>query len=76
MVGFDSDPILIDGISEGGVEALVVQNPFEIGYQGVVAAVSAIEGKTVPKKMPIASMLVNKDNLEEMKQKFPAALGL
>jgi ribose transport system substrate-binding protein len=76
MVGFDSDPILIDGIAEGGVEALVVQNPFEIGYQGVIAAVSALEGKTVPKKMPIPSMLVNKDNLEEMKQKFPAALGL
>jgi ribose transport system substrate-binding protein len=76
MVGFDSDPILIDGIAEGGVEALVVQNPFEIGYQGVKAAVSAIDGKTVSKKMPISSMIVNKDNLEEMKQKFPAALGL
>ena len=76
MVGFDSDPILIDGISEGKVEALVVQNPFEIGYQGVVAAVSAIDGKVVSKKMPIPSMIVNKDNLEEMKEKFPAALGL
>ena len=76
MVGFDSDPILLDGIEEGGVEALVVQNPFEIGYQGVKAAVEAIEGKDVPKKIPISSMIVNKDNLEEMKQKFPAALGL
>jgi ribose transport system substrate-binding protein len=76
MIGFDSDPILVDGISEGGVEALVVQNPFDIGYQGVVAAASAIDGKTVSKRMPIPSMIVNKDNLEEMKQKFPAALGL
>ncbi|MBN2590772.1 MAG: substrate-binding domain-containing protein [Sedimentisphaerales bacterium] len=76
MVGFDSDPILIDGIAEGGVYALIVQNPFEIGYQGVIAAVAAIDGKEVPKKMPIPSMIVNKDNLEEMKQKFPAALGL
>lgn len=76
MVGFDSDPILIEGIEEGGVEALVVQNPFEIGYQGVKAAVDAIDGKEVPKKMPISSMIVDKNNLEEMKQKFPAALGL
>ena len=64
------------GIEEGGVEALVVQNPFEIGYQGVKAAVDAIDGKEVPKKMPISSMIVDKNNLEEMKQKFPAALGL
>ena len=76
MVGFDSDPILIEGIAEGKVEALVVQNPFEIGYQGVKAAVDALDGKTVPKKMPISSMIVNKDNLEQMKKEFPAALGL
>jgi ribose transport system substrate-binding protein len=76
MVGFDSDPILLEGIAEGGVEALVVQNPFEIGYQGVKAAVDTIDGKEVPKRIPISSMIVNKDNLEEMKQKFPAALGL
>lgn len=76
MVGFDSDPILLDGIAEGGVEALIVQNPWEIGYQGVKAAIDAIDGKEVPKTMPISSMLVNKNNLEEMKQKYPAALGL
>jgi len=76
MVGFDSDPILLEGIAAGAVESLIVQNPYEIGYQGVKAAVSAIEGKSVPKIMPIPSMIINKSNLEEMKQKYPAALGL
>lgn len=76
MIGFDSDPILLEGISRGGVEALIVQNPFEIGYQGVKAVINAIEGKPVPPRMPIPSMIVDKKNLEEMKQKFPAALGL
>jgi len=76
MIGFDSDPILLEGIEKGGIEALIVQNPFEIGYQGVKAVVSAIDGKIIPKMMPIPSMLVDKNNLDEMKQKFPAALGL
>jgi len=76
MVGFDSDPILLEGIAEGGIESLIVQNPYEIGYQGVKAAVDAIDGKMVPKTMPIPSMIINKSNLEEMKQKYPAALGL
>jgi ribose transport system substrate-binding protein len=76
MVGFDSDPILLEGIAEGGVDALIVQNPFEIGYQGVKAAVSAINGKIMPKTMPIPSMIVDKNNLDQMKQKYPTALGL
>jgi len=76
MVGFDSDPILLEGIANGEVDALVVQNPFEIGYSGVKILVDSINGKKVPKKVPIASMVVDSDNLEEIKEKFPAALGL
>ncbi|MBI9016372.1 MAG: substrate-binding domain-containing protein [Phycisphaerae bacterium] len=76
MVGFDSDPILLEGIAAGEVEALIVQNPFEIGFQGVMIAVDTLEGISCPKKKPINSMIVDKNNLEEMKQKFPAALGL
>jgi ribose transport system substrate-binding protein len=76
MVGFDSDPILLDGIAAGEVEALIAQNPYEIGYQGVKTAVDAIDGKKVSKTIPIPSMIINKKNLEEMKQKYPAALGL
>lgn len=76
MVGFDSDPILLEGIEQGTVESLIVQNPFQIGYQGVKACVSAIEGNEVTKNVPVESMIVDKDNLEEMKKKFPAALGL
>ena len=76
MVGFDSDPILLEGIANGGVSAIIAQNPYEIGYQGVKICVAAIEGKEVEKTIPISSMIVDKDNLEEMKAKFPAALGL
>lgn len=76
FVGFDSDPVLVQGIERGEVEALVVQNPFEIGYQGVCLAVDVIEGRPVPKRKPIDSMVVDADNLAEMKQRHPSALGL
>lgn len=76
IVCFDSDPILLEGIESGSVDALIVQNPFEIGYKGVQTCVGAIEGNTPAKNIPIPSMVVNKTNLEEMKIKFPAALGL
>ncbi len=76
MVGFDSDPILLEGIARGGVEALIVQNPFQIGYLSVKTCISAIEGNETTKNIPVESMIVDKNNLEEMKEKFPAALGL
>ena len=76
MVGFDSVSILPEGIASDEINALIVQNPFEIGYQGVMTAVDALDGKEIAKKKPIASMIVTKENLDEMKEKFPAALGL
>ncbi|MCF7958656.1 MAG: substrate-binding domain-containing protein [Phycisphaerae bacterium] len=76
MVGFDSDPILLKGLQDGDLEALIVQNPFEIGFQGVKAIIGAIEGKTFQKKQAVESWIVDKENLAEMKEKYPAALGL
>jgi ribose transport system substrate-binding protein len=76
FVGFDSDPVLLEGIEKGEVDSLIVQNPFEIGYSGVKTAVAILQGKQVEKLKPIPSMIVDKSNLDEMKVKFPAALGL
>lgn len=35
IVGFDADPPAIDGMKAGMVDAMVVQNPYQMGYQGV-----------------------------------------
>ena len=76
FVGFDSDPVLLEGIERGEVDSLIVQDPYKIGYTGVKTAVSILAGNTVEKLEPIPSMIVDKSNLEEQKKKNPAALGL
>jgi len=76
MIGFDSDKVLVEGIEKGEVEALIVQNPYEIGYQGVQLVVKAINGETNPKMVPIPSMVADRDSIEQLKQEFPTALGL
>ena len=76
FVGFDSDPVLLEGIERGEVDSLIVQNPYEIGYSGVKIAVAILQGKSVERLKPIPSMIVDRKNLDEMKAKFPAALGL
>jgi ribose transport system substrate-binding protein len=35
VVGFDADPPAITGMEEGFVDVMLVQNPYEMGYQGV-----------------------------------------
>ncbi len=35
LVGFDADPPAILGMSEGMLDVMVVQNPYQMGYQGV-----------------------------------------
>jgi ribose transport system substrate-binding protein len=76
MIGFDSDKVLVEGIEKGEVEALIVQNPYEIGYQGVQLVVKAIQGETNPKTVPIPSMVADRDSIEQLKREFPTALGL
>jgi ribose transport system substrate-binding protein len=49
IVGWDSAPDEVKGLQTGVISALVVQNPFRMGYDGVNAAVKMIrEGTTVP----------------------------
>ena len=38
LVGFDSNVATVDGLQEGSVDALVVQNPYAMGYLGVESA--------------------------------------
>ncbi len=75
-VGFDSDPVLLDGIENGEVTALVVQNPYEIGLTGVKLALDKLNGQEVEHNNNVPSMIVDKNNLNEMKERYPSALGL
>ena len=63
VVGFDSSPALLDGLKSGQIDALVVQNPYKMGYEGVKAVVSAINGKSVPKKIDTGVELITKESL-------------
>ena len=76
FVAFDSDPILLEGVAKGEVEAIIAQNPFEIGYTGVKLAISLLQHQKVNRNYPVPSMIVRKENLEKMKRDYPEALGL
>jgi len=65
MVGFDAEKALIDGLKAGQIDALVVQNPFKMGYEGVKAVVTQINGQPVPKRIDTGVEIVTKAKLDD-----------
>ena len=69
FVGFDSSPQLLEGLNKGQIDALVVQNPKKIGYEGVKTAVAAIKGEKVPDKVDTGIAVVDKANVDSAAMK-------
>ena len=69
LVGFDTSPALLDGLKSGEIDALVAQNPYRMGYEGVKAVVMAIKGQPVQKKIDTGVVLITKDSLDDPKIK-------
>lgn len=64
FVGFDfSDPIE-DDLRAGVVDALIVQDPFNIGYQAVKAVLAKIAGETPKKQIDTPATVVTQDNID------------
>jgi ribose transport system substrate-binding protein len=64
IIGFDASPDLIEALRDGTIEALVVQNPFRIGHDGVTAAAAVLQGKPVQKRIDTGVVVVTRENLE------------
>jgi ribose transport system substrate-binding protein len=65
LVGFDASDKLIDGIRKGVVHGLVLQDPFKIGYLGVMTAVKHLNGEPVEKRIDTGITMVTAENLDD-----------
>src|ERR1700751_212416 len=63
LVGFDSDDKLIKLLSDGNIAALVVQDPFRMGYEGVKTALETSKGEKVPEAVDTGVNLITKENM-------------
>jgi ribose transport system substrate-binding protein len=63
LVGFDSDDQLVKFLQDGTIAALVLQDPFRMGYDGVKTALAASKGEQVPTIVNIGANLVTKANI-------------
>ena len=65
VVGFDNAPDEVSALSQGQISALIVQNPYKIGYQGVAEVVDLLKHKTVPHSLDTGAVVVTKANMNQ-----------
>ncbi len=65
FVGFDASDTLVNGLKGGAIDALVVQDPVNMGYLGVKTIVAKIKGQQVEPRIDTGATVVSRDNMEQ-----------
>jgi ribose transport system substrate-binding protein len=70
IVGFDAGPKQVQDLKDGVVQALIAQQPAEIGKQGVDQALAALNGQPTKKKIATGFSVITKQNLSSSQDKL------
>lgn len=65
FVGFDTGNELVSALRAGEITALLVQDPFRMGYEGVKNAVAVLRGETVPKFVDTGVTVATQANVDD-----------
>jgi ribose transport system substrate-binding protein len=68
-VGFDSSDRLVQGLRNGDIHGLVLQDPINMGYLGVKTIVAHLQGQKVEKRIDTGSAVATPENMDEPKMK-------
>ncbi|MEI6895994.1 MAG: ABC transporter substrate-binding protein [Psychromonas sp.] len=64
VMGFDSTEGIIAFLKAGIIQGFVVQDAYQIGYQGIKTLYDVLKGKQVPKVIDIPVKIVTVDNVD------------
>jgi len=65
IVGFDGDPAAVKAIKNGEMAATIKQDNVKMGQDGVALLYDVIQGKEVPKYIPIMGILIDANNADQ-----------
>ena len=60
---------LVEGLRQGHIHGLVSQDPFDMGYRGVLTAVAVLKGETVEKRVATRLAVITPDNIDDADMK-------
>lgn len=64
FVAFDSSDSMIADLREGAIDAMVVQDPFRMGFEAVKTLVDKLHGTTPPKRIDLPARVIRKADLD------------
>lgn len=64
VVGFDAGPAQVEALREGTVQALVAQEPADIGRQGVEQAIAQLNGEATEPEIQTGFTILTADNID------------
>lgn len=65
LVGFDATEKMVEGLRQGQIHGLVVQNPFAMGERGLAALLDAIDGKAPDAFIDTGVVIATRENMSE-----------
>jgi ribose transport system substrate-binding protein len=65
LVAFDSSEDLVDDLKAGVIDALVAQDPFRMGFEGVRVVTEKLDGKTPERKIDLHAVVITKADLDK-----------
>lgn len=69
FIGFDSSPKLVQGLEEGHIHGLILQDPVKIGYLGVMQMVHHLRGDPIERRVDTGVYLITPENMSEPEMK-------
>lgn len=65
FVAFDSSDTMIADMKAGVIDAMVVQDPFRMGFEAVKTLVDKLNGTTAPKRIDLSAHLIRREDLSK-----------
>ena len=64
FVAFDSSEAMIEDLRAGTIHAMVVQNPFKLGYEAVRTIHEKLSGRTPEKRIDLPARVITREDLD------------
>jgi ribose transport system substrate-binding protein len=65
LVTFDSSDAHLEALKDGTIDAMLVQDPYRIGYEAVRSLVMKLNGQTPPQQMDLKVRVIVKQDLDK-----------
>ena len=65
LVAFDSTEGMVEDLKTGAIDAMVVQDPFKMGYMAVKTQVDHLHGITPAKRIDLSARVITKPDLDK-----------